>query len=73
MSQFKPMMAGHPPTQKLKDEEREGLSTTLLHMAALEGDIRKLEHLLRQRAFVDAPDQQLWTPLHIAVQCELLG
>lgn len=63
-------MAGHPPTQKLKDDEQDGVSTTLLHIAALEGDVNRLRSLLQQKGIVDAPDQELKTPLHIAIQCE---
>lgn len=70
MSQYKPIMAGHPATQKQKAEEEEGLATTLLHIAALEGDVQRIGQLLRQGTFVDVPDQTLKTPLHLAVQCE---
>ena len=72
MSQYKPIMAGHPDTQRRKEEEEESVATTLLHIAALEGDLRKLEQLLGRGAFVDAPDQDLKTPLHLAIQCQLL-
>lgn len=70
MSQYKPMMAGHPATQKQKAKEEDGLATTMLHIAALEGDVQRIGQLLRQGLFVDAPDQALKTPLHLATQCE---
>lgn len=64
------MMAGHPATQKQKAKEEDGLATTMLHIAALEGDVQRIGQLLRQGLFVDAPDQTLKTPLHLATQCE---
>jgi hypothetical protein len=66
------MMAGHPLTQKKKEEEEEGFHTTALHMAALEGDTHALLGLLRAGQFVDAPDHYLKTPLHLAAACEAL-
>ena len=64
-----PIMAGHPPTQQQKEEEEEGFVTTPLHMAVLQGDHVLLENLLRHGGFVDAPDDDLQTPLLLASQC----
>ncbi len=70
MAQYRPMMAGHPLSQQWKKEEEEGFYTTSLHVAALEGDTHALLGLLRAGAFVDAPDHDLKTPLHLAAACE---
>lgn len=72
MSQYRPIMAGHPATQRFKAEEEDGVATTILHIASLEGEIRTLENLLRQGMHVDTPDQSMKTPLHLAAQCALI-
>ena len=69
MAQYRPMMAGHPLTQQWKEEEG---YTTHLHIAALEGNTVALLRLLRAGQFVDAPDHNLKTPLHLAAACKAM-
>jgi hypothetical protein len=70
MAQYRPMMAGHPLTQQRKEEEKEDFYTTSLHLAALEGDTKAVAELLKAGQFVEAPDHDLKTPLHLAAACE---
>lgn len=65
-----PMMAGHPPTQRWKQQEKDGYLTTPLHVAAIEGEAASVKSLLARGSFVDAPDQDEHTPLHMAIACE---
>lgn len=70
------MMAGHPPTQhlrKLEEAEAVEFLTTPLHIAALQGDHRAVERFLTAGKFVDAPDQDMQTPLLMACECEPSG
>lgn len=70
MAQHRPIMAGHPATQRMKESEENGLDTTVLHIAALEGDLQRLLQILRGGLSPNVHDQSQKTPLHIAAQCE---